>query len=1182
MKFANIWNDKKNIIIFCLTFQVLSVGAIFAQPVVLSIPKFKKAPTINGSINKTEWSGAASITGVCTFATGDSYIPSIVPEFQQVAWYLGYDNKNLYIAMDSPYPKGVALKSDADNNYQPDKLLLGDHVEIQISPYGRKKAVIPGYGFYKIMVDPQGYYSEQWFYNGTPGTEDYWRSGAEIKCHVTKTDWQLTMAIPFKGMGQKKAPNGKKWIIQLVRTDGAGGIYFAGWVGSDWMGWNVFPMVVFNKNSPVFHLEKIGDISNGSLDTKTEIIGNNNRQVAVSVSVTNAQGKEIYKNQKIKTLKKEIPETFTFKAKNLPLSLEKDQHGVYQQNFFEIRAISKEKTKDGEKENIIYQAKIPVIKMTKGYWAKYIKPWLNARETAGEYKFKFANYPYLHKFQAWINLNMFGVPEIIKSADKFSIVIETKAGRIIKQISGEINDFKGTTLFGLDLKPGKYLCVLNLYKGNRKVSEEKINFARKKWDWEHNTIGEENIVIPPYTPITVKENTLNVIGRQYIVGKTGFPDEIIVKGKNILEKPIYIVMKSEGKTYYIKGKNLNIKFTSPTKVLLTGESSIGDVNITVDVKFAYDGWYLVNLHIIPERRIKIDSLDMVWEEIPEADTLVIQRGDSVGGGYFGEFEKKDGFIFKSKNLNPEPNLIGTWAPACFIGTGNWGLWYIAKSDEGWVGDTNHSAIIAERKNNIPCLIFRFISKPYIIKKEDNITFALIATPVKPLPANWRKIAWNYPEPFYIYTDSGYRTYGQSVDGFELYKEQDYKNLRDVWLGLKPIPKYSWAQSWLLEQKPIIVYGSTEMTGISKEFKTFAGEWLGTTNYTPSPQEGFKGKQSMGGITWETPDQLSSVSVNFTNSYLDYYLWYYRNLVKKCFINGTWWDNSSIVYGGQGNPESWPVLGLGYVRSDGQIQGDSSLFTFRKLSKRLCTMGWEEGRPPLYMSNMSPVFSFTQIGWHIENSFYSPSGDLLQTVGSVNVFRALILSKQGIIHQLYSNNIERNSFSKNPKAQFKATKVVIGLCLLNDIGEIGTPQWVPYEYQFKQKCLNILQKEVSFFTGDPQFIPYWNQNIVSFSTPHIYASIYKYRPQNIYSEKSVDRAVIILLNGNDKDTTVKNFYVNAKQLGWNKIDRIQDGLTGFNIPLEWSNNQKTAEFGEGKAGEIFVKGHEFRLLVVEGS
>ena len=72
--------------------------------------------------------------------------------------------------------------------------------------------------------------SDEWFYNGTPGTEKDWSIGGEYKCTVTEDHWDMEMSIRLAAFREKKL-DGKSWVLQLLRADNPGGVYFAGWVG---------------------------------------------------------------------------------------------------------------------------------------------------------------------------------------------------------------------------------------------------------------------------------------------------------------------------------------------------------------------------------------------------------------------------------------------------------------------------------------------------------------------------------------------------------------------------------------------------------------------------------------------------------------------------------------------------------------------------------------------------------------------------------------------------------------------------------------------------------------------------------------------------------------------------------------------------------------------------------------
>ena len=1170
------------VLALCLCLSGLAIPVSSASDIphpVLRVPRVLKPPTIDGRINEAEWASASSVTGVATYCAegAPGQPPIMVPEVQQVRWFLGYDRKNLYLAMHSPHPKGTALTANIKKNDEGYRILWDDHTEIQFSPRGRS---YPG-GFYKLMVNPRGYFSDQIWFSGTPGAEDLWQSGAAVKCHVAETSWQMEMAIPFKPMIGSEDPDGQRWVLNLVRTDFCGGIYFAGWVGSAWMGWKRFPEIEFDPEAPSFHFRRIGDLPGGTLDTEIELATRREREtVELRVSVTDADGKELHSGAKTVELEKGEAATVDFSKAGLALSDEKSG-GKYLINHYELVAVAKGDPDADETDRVLYQARIPVARMTERYWDQFIKPWQERRETAGEYDFNIAHYAYLNKFEAWVDLDLFGVPDEIQKAKRFSVSLLDGEDRLVTELKGLVGrDLLGNVSADVpELTEGTYRAVLRLLDGaGKELSKRTVEFVRERWPWEHNDVGRDDIVIPPYIPVKAEGNAVTVWNRKYAVGKDGLPEKILVgggkrspgAGPDILgDNPIRVALKSGGKTHQLQGQGLEIVETRPTTARLRARSVLGPLQVAADITFEYDGWYLVQLTFTPQRETPVESLDMVWT-MPGADTLVVQRGDGVEQGYFGAFPEGEGAVWESTSLNPAAGLLGSWAPACFLGTGDSGLWYLAESDEGWMLDDSEACIVAERTQGTPSLRFRFANKSTTLATPRRITFALLATPVMPLPGNWRKTAWGQPGGLeYRHDTRGYRYYGASVDGFELYSEDDYKRLRDVYLGLRPAPKGGHGvRPHLSYQRPLVLYGSGRMTGISREFRTFGGEWLGRTNYHKllKPANNFKGKSSDGGIIWETEDQVSPSGVFHSASFIDYHLWYHRELAEKISLNGTWWDNASLKFGGP------LVLGLSYIRDDGRVQGKSNLFAWREQTKRLNVMHWQVGRPPLYISNMHPLYSFTQIGWHIENSFHRFQGnrytEMLGDNTGVDVFRALIKTKQGIISRFAYGG-----------------RVGLGLSLLHDIGNSGFPHYRGDLYPAYRKILDVMEENVRFFSGKPRFIPYWRSGkAVRFEkTPQVYVSAYVHaqlRPWEGGNPPDRQRAVIVLFNGGE-DRVIEGFSIEAKALGLVRVQRITDGETGIPVPLAY-NKAKGYRFGEfhGRPETLRLRKHDFRLLIVE--
>ena len=68
----------------------------------LRVPRLRTPPELDGRLGPDEWAGAAGFTGLTSHGLGGA----LAPQIQQPTFYLGYDDKFLYLAMNSPNPRG--------------------------------------------------------------------------------------------------------------------------------------------------------------------------------------------------------------------------------------------------------------------------------------------------------------------------------------------------------------------------------------------------------------------------------------------------------------------------------------------------------------------------------------------------------------------------------------------------------------------------------------------------------------------------------------------------------------------------------------------------------------------------------------------------------------------------------------------------------------------------------------------------------------------------------------------------------------------------------------------------------------------------------------------------------------------------------------------------------------------
>ncbi|MCM8770224.1 MAG: DUF6067 family protein, partial [Candidatus Omnitrophica bacterium] len=766
-------------------------SADFKHPI-LKVPKMTKPPVIDGKIQPGEWSQAAAITGFA--AGGPGSTESLVPEVQQVAWFLGYDDTYLYLAMRSPNPKGTypvaRVKDDDDIG-----VLFEDHVEIQICPFDRDKATRPGVGFFKMMVNPKAAMIDQYLFNGTPGTEELWSTGGETKCTVTPDYWDLEMSVEIARLKISKL-EGHSLVIQLVRTDFCGGIYFAGWVNAPWLSWDKFAEVQFDASAPIFQFQRLGEIMAGDLDTVVTITGSKDTllPVDVEVLVENADGKVIYQNKQTATVKLGETKTLTWSAKGLPVS--SVDVNSKNRNYFEILATFKQ----GGKTFTLYHNRSPFIKFDDNFRKKYLEPWLAGRPQSGEWEYKFAYLPYSNKAEISVDLDFFGVPETIQKAASFSVVVRKKGGKeVIGQGSGTIQQLSGSTLISLpELPDGQYETLIRLLdtSGKKILSEKTCLFERKHYPWEHNTIGLSDEVIPPFTPVEIKGSSISVWGRTYQVGGSGLPEQISIapptgnlgRVESLLASPVRLELTASGKTVALKPGQITLT-GKKDRAECAGVAETENLQAKINSVVEYDGWYQVELKLIPTSPLSVDALDLLIDFRDTVgdkgnppfpiDTLYVQRmGDGRYGNYFGAIPDKPGIHFQSTSLLKYKKKTKDWksfVPISYIGNGDRGLWFFAWSDAGWELKDDQAMLSVERmKDRVVRAKIRLLAGPVTLSGGRKLQFALQAAPVKPNDSRYRT---RLKENFMAHDTRGYRYWGDSVDGYALHREEDFKALR---------------------------------------------------------------------------------------------------------------------------------------------------------------------------------------------------------------------------------------------------------------------------------------------------------------------------------------------------------------------------------------------------------------------
>lgn len=719
---------------------------------------------------------------------------------------------------------------------------------------------------------------------------------------------------------------------------------------------------------------------------------------------------------------------------------------------------------------------------------------------------------------------------------QMSIVVKSQDGKTVLDKSFPFEMFPAAELvkrlqFKQPLPDGNHTATVQIKDSAGAVLQSAGNpIVVRKYAFEHNNIGKERVVIPPFDPVTANANLATVWGREMAFSPAGLPEKIVVLGKDILAPGgVKLVMKDGANTFEMKPAEAGFAMQTRDGYDATGGSvgNLGNLKYKLDGRLEYDGAYFIHLEIDSgNSEVPLDSLTLTIPFADGADTFSFQKNDrdtrSTGGysRFDGFRPETQGVIFDARKLPPKSpygwSCDNFFVPAIYVGSGTRGLWYYADSDWDWYLNPANEHATLERAEGRVQLRILLVNDRLKWKGKRIFDFALMPQPVKPMPTGWRKTAWGYPEAQYLHDTSGWRYYGDGVNAFTLPTDDDYRQLGKVINGEAPQPKGAYGRCPVRKSgsaQPVVLYGSSLMAGsgpANGEWDTYAAEWGGPDfarqPFDPGVKPKFEKFTSYGGFPWKEDISLKPLGAQWTDAWVDFAVYYQQKLVSLSRVNGTWFDNQSTFtidgYNDDGldmnlieNPNRWrPADGiLPRAQNYGRIY---HILQFRRYVKRLATMCHTAGVQPFWLVNQHPTWSFGQMAWHVEADYYAVGSerDLIDHLG-VPGFRAHVKSQGGLIPRLESNV----SLSDQPPREGHpeklgvrmtdasamelpgANRTHVGLCLLHDIGMIGADRMM---------TLEKLDREFGFFDEGILFQPYWEQKAVTEDSDRIYVSVFR--------------------------------------------------------------------------------------------
>ncbi len=1148
------------------------------------IPFQAEAPVPDGVAAPGEWDGAARITGFGNYNQG-----ALVPEKLQPSWRLSFDEENLYLVSDWPlYPAGSIKarnkRGDEGGSHPgatgwPDGLLGDDHVEIQISTWPDPNMALTRH-FFKWMVNPYGAMVDQKREHAVGWAGFEWESGARTGCRIEDSVWTLEMAIPWASIGFAAAPeDGTALTLQLVNASDSEMAYL-GWVPTGWLDFKGFATVVVDRRAPAVQVESLGELMDGRLALAGAVVnpGPEARKLDVEFVVDHPDKGEVFHDR----LALDVPAGGRVPlALAQTLALEQPDSVLWGQGQ-RLRgkpAYRYQLTVTDEGKQTVFRQGGRFFKRPADLETALFEFLASSRGVSGDPAVNTAYLPSYDKCEVSVDVDILGIKPELRAAHGVDVVVEklvedhrqpVVAGttyRYARHVE-PIPD-SGRVEFVMDvppLPPGAYGVFTRLLdeKGGVLFTKRDM-FKRHRFEWENNTLGKGDQVIPPWTPIAVSQRKLGVWGRETTFGSDGLPASIKSLGDELLAGPVRLEADLAGQpAAWTTAEPFHVTRAGPGVVETEANGRLGTLPVTIATRTEYDGFMQVTLALQPSEKTDVRGMRLVIPLAEPVDTVLVIGGSGRLPDFAGELPRGEGVLWRtSEGLPHVAGIRGKYIATAYFGNGERGLTYTCWSDEGWVLDDGKDTADIRRVEGVVCLVLHLANTAREIEAPRRLTFALQATPVRPMTPGYRRgpalarahLRPERPRDTAAVTTGFLSCYGgkPGTDHLTIYDETDWAIMREQVLRYRRAdwPKYG---------RTLLNYTASNTLGLGmREYDTYAGEWAFSTELKPNPTvaRGFYNDFGVFG-----PRQQTRVRCDLVPSAVDMRVWAFDQMQRKAGLNGYWWDHEAYW------SSASLVRGTAYVRDDGTAQGTLNIPLFRELFKRLATVSHRNAMVNIqgryaHSGNVPAINGYCSYLWAIEGPWYMPNlaFDQFETIGGLARYRAYVGRWLGVpvTHRSF---VQDREFKIDQGERPFQSRSVIGLALLHDVG-------VDSMQLHRELCRRTAKALDSFDLFDDQrteWIPYWRSGALAKpDMADAVATVYVNRPK-----KGPVEALVVVFNSN-KEPVQTVLQLDGTELLGQPILTCRDLETGEPVAVTAKEHGATVS--------IEIEGHDYRLVWV---
>lgn len=875
----------------------------FSRSPMITFPRLKEKPVIDGKLSEGEWSAAAATTGFVTLEDG-AWSP------RQTVVYAGYDDEQLYIAFSSRQ-EVVQLGMGSETIFDASEFENGiEGFEVWLSRDGVEffqLLVVPGGGFTSGSSRADSVWADERLTYRASIQESGTMSGG-IMTMDAKT-WLGEIAIPFALLGGDAPKPGESWRINFCRDFST--INGEVRTGNDWTCWapgfNAVPKfgygVFGDEPDAGVQLCTLGNLANGELNLTGSAPEDANIQW--SVSLPGAAGKIAAGGREIGT-----GEAFGVRA---PLQ---GAAGALTAMSLQYQVTLPESSEP------VAQLQLPFT-LLPGF---FLVPRL-AYEA--------------QELEVTADVSRFQAPE----GSRIAVSIVDGAGtELAKAITALAEPKQTLTLSTKNFQPGRYLVRGALLDAdNRELASANSEFVfPEKPAWLHTALWDDRSVPAPFTPVKVSGSGADVLRRHYEFGGNGLPAAIESAGSPLLAAPSRIALKVNGKNEILMFDELEVLEQADDLVSWRFNGRSDSVQLSGIVTLEFDGFVRWQAELTPlkGKGAVVNELALEFPVVSEEALFV--RGDGFTGSLLQDIYTQSPRESKVVQLGNSSN--------------SWGNWMYDASGWNWTERFFHEMVIGSEKralavmtenpgairgkryaqvdqtNDAATLKIHLVSEDSQLLPDGKFQYDyfLQALPVKNEPADPK--AWHIGlDPGSVF-NAGIPGY-TSPEGLELLRSL---SVGQVYYDLLPDGYAVWNRDAAEAEKGMRKFQSYGMklahnlwySAIADhmdEYKTYALEW-----------------EAFPTFFWTTPHaRMTATCLNST--YADFLLCQVDGIVNKLGLDGVYTDATAI-------PCSNGRHGCGYVDADGVRRPTLNLLATRRFVKQMYRIFKAGGRDRINFSH----------------------------------------------------------------------------------------------------------------------------------------------------------------------------------------------------------------------------------------